>query len=124
MRISEAAKSSGLGVETIRYYERTGLLPPIRRDPGDRRCFSPEDVEWLALLASLRETGMPMKTMRLFADLYRGGNATIPDRRKVLQRHFDELERRRSALNRCAALLTHKLDRYDQLARNTPCASS
>ena len=115
MRISEAASQSGLSIDTIRYYESSGLLPPIERGADRQRRFSAVDVEWLILLSSLRDTGMPMKTMRHFAGLYRKGDETIPDRKKVLLEHADHLQQRRGALDRCADILAHKLERYDEI---------
>lgn len=115
MKISEAADRCGLSIDTIRFYERSGLLPVIARDPGGRRHFRSEDVDWLILLASLRETGMPMKDMQHFAELYRQGDTSIPQRRRALERHSVHLAERRAALERCSELLTFKLKRYDQI---------
>lgn len=115
MRISQAAAQSGLSIDTIRYYERSGLLPAIARGEDGRRWFSGEAVEWLTLLASLRSTGMPMDQMRRFAQLYQAGDASIPARRQMLLDHQARLEARRAELDRCAALLTYKLDRYAEI---------
>ncbi len=115
MRISEAASLSGLGVETIRFYERSGLLPPIERGLDGNRRFSAHDIEWLVLISALRETGMPLKTMRHFAELYRHGDRTLPERKEVLQEHAKQLAQRQLALNRCAELLDHKLQLYAKL---------
>lgn len=115
MRISDAAARSGLSIDTIRFYERSGLLPPVLRDAGGRRAFSPENVAWLTLLASLRSTGMAMENMRRFARLYQRGDATIPQRRQMLKEHGVHLDRRRAELDQCADLLAHKLQRYSEI---------
>ena len=115
MMISEAALRSGLSVDTIRFYEKSGILPAVDRGPDGNRRFSPENVDWLVLLASLRETGMPMDRMRRFAELYRHGDVTVPERRRMLEEHSAQLARRREALDRCADLLDHKLKRYDEI---------
>lgn len=113
MQISEAARQAGLSIDTIRFYEKSGLLPPIPRGSDGRRRFSPENVQWLILLASLRATGMPMREMRHFAGLYRDGDARIPERRQMLQDHAARLGARRAELDRCADLLAYKLAQYD-----------
>lgn len=113
--ISEAASRSGLSIDTIRFYERSGILPAVERGPDGNRRFSPETVDWLVLLASLRETGMPMKRMRRFAELYRNGDATVPERKELLIEHSAQLDRRRAALDKCADLLAYKLKRYDEI---------
>lgn len=115
MQISEASARSGLSLDTIRYYERAGLLPRVGRGSDGRRHFSPEAIEWLILLASLRATGMPMKRMKRFAELYQQGDAFIPERREMLLAHAAQLEERRAELDRCAALLDYKLQRYSEI---------
>lgn len=116
MRISEAAATSGLSIDTIRYYEKLGLLPKVGRGRDRRRDFSAENVEWLILLSSLRETGMPMEQMRYFARLYQRGRETLPERKAVLLDHAAHLDMRRAALDRCAELLGYKLKLYNEMA--------
>lgn len=115
MRISEVAAKSGLSIDTIRYYEKSGLCPPIARGRDGTRQFTAENAEWLALLSSLRDTGMPTKDMRHFAGLYQTGDATIPERKHLLLEHSRRLEARHETINRCKALLAHKLARYDRI---------
>ena len=112
MRISEAAARSGLSVQTIRYYENAGIVPPIARGPDGRRRFSSENLEWLTLLYWLRETGMPMKEMRRFAGLYQEGEQTIPERKKILLAHAELLQKRRADLEHCEEILRQKLEIY------------
>ena len=113
MRIAEAASKSGLSVDTIRFYEKSGLLPKIVRGTDGNRRFSAEVVDWLVLLYWLRETGMPMKTMQEFAILYRAGDATMPQRKKILLTHAAHLEERRAALDRCEEILAYKIKIYE-----------
>ena len=114
MRISEAADRSGLSVDTIRYYEKAGIVPEISRGPDRQRRFTAENVDWLTLLYWLRETGMPMKTMHRFARLYARGDETIPERKRVLLEHSQHLQRKRANLDRCEELLAYKLAIYEQ----------
>jgi DNA-binding transcriptional MerR regulator len=115
MKISEAALQSGLSIDTIRYYERAGLVPAIARGADGVRRFSPKDLEWLVLLGHLRQTGMPLATMERFAAAYAQGDQTVPERRAILLEHQARLDARRAELERCAALLAKKLDLYDTL---------
>ncbi|MEM7633648.1 MAG: MerR family transcriptional regulator [Pseudomonadota bacterium] len=115
MRISEAALKSGLSVDTIRYYEKSGIVPEIRKGPDGQRRFSTENVDWLTLLFWLRETGMPMKIMYRFASLYRAGDQTIPERKQVLLAHAEHLKKRRADLDRCEEMLAYKLAIYDDI---------
>jgi len=115
MRISEASSLSGLSADTIRYYEKTGIVPAIFRGPDGLRRFSPENVEWLTLLYWLRKTGMPMKEMQRFALLYRQGEATVSQRRDLLLKHEQRLRERRADLDRCEEVLAYKLAAYDRI---------
>ena len=114
MRIAEAAAESGLSVDTIRYYEKSGIVPVISRGPDRQRRFTPENVDWLTLLYWLRETGMTMKVMHHFATLYSQGDETIPERKQVLLRHSEHLKKKRADLDRCEQLLAYKLTIYDE----------
>lgn len=115
MRIQEASKVSGLGPDTIRYYEKEGLLPPIDRDESGHRKFSAANVEWLGILYWLRKTGMPMKDMSLYAEMVHAGDQTIPERIVILTKHQKRLHARREELDRCEDLLSLKLSTYGSL---------
>lgn len=115
MRISEAASKSGLSIDTIRYYEKAGIMPEITRGTDGQRRFSAENIDWLTLLYWLRETGMPMKTMQRFAALYRAGDGTVPERREILLSHAELLQKRRAGLDRCEEILAYKIAMYDDI---------
>jgi DNA-binding transcriptional MerR regulator len=84
---SEAAEQSGFSLETLRYYERIGLLDGIDRAPSGHRRFRGEDLEWLGVLRCLRDTGMPIAQMRRYAELARCGDATLVERMNLLTEH-------------------------------------
>jgi len=112
MKISDAASASGLSTDTIRFYERAGMLPEIARGPEGHRHFSPRDIEWMTLLYWLRETGMPLQQMKRFTSLAKEGDAAIDERRRILQAHSAELKRRRALLDRCEEVLAIKISSY------------
>ncbi|MDV4169673.1 MerR family transcriptional regulator [Rhodovulum sp. FJ3] len=118
MKISEVAELTGLSLSTIRFYEKSGLCPFIRRGSDGKRRFSKTDADWLELLASLRATGMPMSEMRTFADLYASGDTTIPKRRAALLAHRQSLEDRQAEVERCRAILDRKLQKYDEIMKD------
>lgn len=115
MRISDAAAASGLSVPTIRYYEEIGLCPGIHRSRDGNRRFSVENVDWLTLLSALRDTGMPIKKLKRFADLYRQGDHAILERKHLLQEHQKALDLQRIQLERCKQLVAKKLSIYDDM---------
>jgi DNA-binding transcriptional MerR regulator len=114
MTIKEAAAASGLGIETIRFYEKAGMLPPVPRDGRGWRTFPPPLVEWLRNLARLRATGMPMAEMQRFARLVhaRATPEVVAERLAILQAHGRRLAARRAEIAAAEAYLDHKIAVY------------
>jgi DNA-binding transcriptional MerR regulator len=83
----QVAEKSGFSLDTLRYYERIGLLDGIARTPGGQRAFTDADLDWLAVLRCLRDTGMPIAGMLRYAQLCRGGDETVAERIAVLEEH-------------------------------------
>jgi DNA-binding transcriptional MerR regulator len=84
--IKEAAAETKLSSHTLRYYERIGLLS-IARDANGQRRYNEGDLRAIAILLRLRATGMPIQVMQRFAALLRLGDASIPERRALLEAH-------------------------------------
>jgi DNA-binding transcriptional MerR regulator len=124
MNITEAAGASGLSVDTIRYYEKAGMLPAVSRDARGWRRFDAGTVEWLRNLERLRATGMPMADMRRFAVLVHTTDATMPgaaaERLAILQAHAARLATRLREVAACQAFLDHKINVYSNLMKETP----
>ncbi|MFG3342111.1 MerR family transcriptional regulator [Glycomyces sp. NPDC048151] len=85
--IGECARRSGFTMDTLRYYERIGLIDEVDRTATGQRRFTDADLEWLGTLKCLRDTGMPVEQMGRFADLVREGDRTIPERIRLLEAH-------------------------------------
>jgi DNA-binding transcriptional MerR regulator len=83
---------SGFSLDTLRYYERIGLLPRVSRTATGRRVFSEIDLKWLGLLRCLRDTGMPIAEMLRFVRLMSGGAGTTTERAEVLTAHGRRVE--------------------------------
>jgi DNA-binding transcriptional MerR regulator len=108
----QAAEQSGFSLDTLRYYERIGLLDDIGRAPSGHRRFSEEDLEWLGVLRCLRDTGMPIAQMRRYADLARGGEPTMAERLALLIEHDRCVAERIAALQAERAHLGEKISWY------------
>lgn len=89
---AETAEKSGFSIDTLRYYEKIGLLSGIARNASGRRVFSDDDLQWLGMLRCLRETGMPIAEMLRYSELARGGNETVQERLELLQEHDRRVE--------------------------------
>ena len=88
----QVAEQTGFSLDTLRYYERIGLLDDIARNSGGQRVFTEEDVAWLRILRCLRDTGMPIQRMVRYAELARGGEETVAERLEVLREHDRDID--------------------------------
>ncbi|MDF5753290.1 MerR family transcriptional regulator [Spongiactinospora sp. TRM90649] len=89
---AQAVERTGFSLDTLRYYERIGLLEPVTRNAAGQRRFSERDIGWLGMVRCLRDTGMPIAEMLRFAKLTRAGDHTITDRVAVLAEHDRRVE--------------------------------
>lgn len=89
---AETVARSGFTLDTLRYYERIGLLGAVHRSHTGHRRFTEHDLQWLAVLRCLRDTGMPIAEIRRFAELVRDGDGTFAERLALLERHDAQVE--------------------------------
>ncbi|CNF98610.1 Putative transcriptional regulator%2C MerR family [Mycobacterium tuberculosis] len=89
---AETAEKSGFTIDTLRYYEKIGLLSGIARNASGRRVFTDDDLAWLGLLRCLRESGMPIAEMLRYSELARSGDDTVQERLELLQDHDRRVE--------------------------------
>ena len=108
----QAAEQSGFSIDTLRYYERIGLLDGIGRAPSGHRRFREEDLEWLGVLRCLRDTGMPIARMRQYAELARVGEPTMAERLSLLTEHDAQVEERIALLQAQREHLQEKIAWY------------
>jgi DNA-binding transcriptional MerR regulator len=109
---AEAAQKTGFSLDTLRYYERIGLLPPVSRTAGGRRRYSDTDLLWLMTLRCLRDTGMPLKQMQHFIDLARGSDETIPERLALLEAQDRKIGEQMARLRTHQDQIRKKIDIY------------
>ena len=111
--IAEAAQRTGLTTHTLRYYERDGLLlAAVERDAGGRRRYTDRDLGWIEMLAALRATGMPIREVRRYAALVRGGGGSEAERLTLLQAHRERVQAQLAETARHLAAIEAKVDRY------------
>ncbi|MGW0182275.1 MerR family transcriptional regulator [Nocardia sp. NPDC003345] len=118
--IGAAARHCGLSQDTLRWYERIGLLSHIGRDHTGRRRFSDRDLEWLILITRLRTTGMSVADMIRYAELVRAGEATIPERLAMFRQTRAEVLDRIAELQQTVGVLDRKIAIYEQHVANDP----
>lgn len=120
----EMAERCGVSTETLRYYEREGLLGQVHRNRGNQRRYDADDVAWVKVLRCLRVTAMPIREMKRFAELVRLGDAGMAARVEVLQAHRAEVIEQRAALDDALAMIDHKIEVYTSTLEAIPAADT
>ena len=115
LTIAEVSERTGLSIDTLRYYEKAGLIERVGRTTGNQRRYAAADLDWLALLLRLRETGMSIADMQRFAQLRSAGDDSVPDRLSILREHRKALDERIRQLRRNAKALDDKIEHYELL---------
>jgi len=130
--ISEAAEKIGIPPSTIRYYDKEGLLPNIRRKNGIR-IFEDMDLRLMGLLTCLKNTGMPIKRIRDYVELIQQGDASLQERYNIikaqrqfvlaqieqLQYYLEELDFKDWYYNKALAAGTESAISFDDYERET-----
>lgn len=111
--IGEAADRSGLSRDTLRWYERIGLMDYVGRDHSGKRRFSDRDLDWLHLIACLRLTGMPVADMIRYAELVRAGEQTYPARLAMFRQTRADVLDKIAELHKTVAVLDYKIGVYE-----------
>ncbi len=113
LTIAEAAEHSGVSVHTLRYYERAGLVvTPVERNNAGRRRYHQLDLDWIKVCTKLRATGMPIKSIKRYAELVAAGHGNEKERLELMETHRDEVLAKIAELEENLRLIDHKIDVY------------
>ena len=110
--IRQVSERTRLEPHVLRYYEKEGLLPFVKRSAGGIRCYSEEDIEWLDLICCLKNTGMPIKMIRQFVDLTLQGEQTMQARCDMLCEHRAQVEKQLESLQGHLKKVNCKIELY------------
>ena len=121
--IAEAAERLGLSTDTLRYYERDGLLveTPGRAPSGHRR-YTDNDLGWITMITRLRSTGMPIRTVRAYADLCRQGDGNELARLDLLYQHRDRVLAQLAQVTDHLGAINRKIGIYEERIQSEPRA--
>ena len=114
MTIAEVSKKYGLSADTLRYYERIGLIPPVPRTKGGVRDYGEESCGWIELLKCMRAAGVQIEALIEYVKLFRQGDSTMADRKAILVEQRDQLLSRMAEMQASLDLLNSKIDGYEQ----------
>jgi DNA-binding transcriptional MerR regulator len=113
LSIAEAARRTGVSVHTLRYYERAGLVvTPVDRTHSGRRRYQQQDLNWITVCTRMRATGMPIKTIRRYAQLVSAGPGNEQERLALMETHRADVTAKLTELQENLKLIDHKIDVY------------
>ena len=116
--IGDAAAELGMPASTIRFYEKNGLIPNQQRSSDGRRLFNEDDLEWMRFVERLKVSGMPIKEIREYIQLYLAGDSTIEERRRIVYERRDAIDAQLEELKLARDFIDYKCWYYD-VARET-----
>ena len=115
MIISEVSEKYGLTQDTLRYYERIGLIPPVKRKSSGIREYDDYSCNWIEFVHCMRKAGIPVDVLVEYVQLYQMGIGTREARKELLREEFRRLEARIAELQAVKERLAYKLEHYDEL---------
>jgi len=113
MKISEVSKQSGFSSDTLRYYERIGLLPPVNRNKSGIRDYSELDVRRVEFVKCMRSAGLPIEVLIAYYGLVQQGDQTIEARKGILKEQRAQLAAKMAEMQKTLDLLDYKIGVYE-----------
>lgn len=115
MTISEISKKFDLTPDTLRYYERIGLIPNVGRSSGGIRDYNEEDCRWIEFIKCMRSAGLPVEILIEYVALFQKGDGTIEARKALLIEQRTLLAARVEEMQNTLNRLDIKIERYEKL---------
>ena len=116
MTIAEVSKKYDLTPDTLRYYERVGLIPAVKRTGGGIRNYDEEACRWVEFVKCMRAAGLPVEVLIKYVALSQQGEQTAEARKNLLLEQREILKSRIEELNRTLERLDYKIRNYDRLS--------
>ncbi len=114
MTITEVSQKYDISVDTLRYYERIGLIPPVHRNASGIRDYGEEDCNWVHFIKCMRSAGLPIEVLIEYVTLFQQGDTTIESRKELLIEQRKQLIARMEDMQKTLERLNYKIERYDQ----------
>lgn len=117
MTIKEVSEKYHVTQDTLRYYERVGMIPKVTRTLSGIRNYQPEDLGWVELALCMRNAGLPVEVMIEYVKLCQQGDDTIPVRLQLLLDQRKTLLEQREQIDTTLERLNYKISRYEEAVR-------
>lgn len=115
MRIAEVSEKYGVSADTLRYYERTGLLGDIPRDRSGMRDYGEEECNRVEFIKCMRDAGVSVAALAEYMKLLPQGDATVARRKTILEEQRDVIKANADRIQRGLDRLNYKIEHYDAL---------
>ena len=115
--IGQVAQKTGLSTHTLRYYEKEGLLPFVKKSGSGLRIFSDSDLSWLAMIECLKETGMPLKGIKQYIDWFIEGDSTLQNRLDMFRVQKTHIEEQIAQLQKHMEKINYKIKLYEEAVK-------
>lgn len=113
MTIKEVSQTYQISQDTLRYYERVGMIPSVTRTSGGIRDYQEDDLQWVELALCMRSAGLPVEAMIEYVKLYQEGDSTIPARLQLLIDQREALVEQQKQIEATLNRLNYKIARYE-----------
>ena len=114
MKIAEVSERYGITSDTLRYYERIGLIQPVNRNGRGIRDYNETDVRRIEFIKCMRSAGLPIETLIEYVGLVQQGDATIEARKEILKEQRKLLVARMKEMQKTLDVLDHKIEVYEK----------
>jgi len=114
MTITEVAEKYSITADTLRYYERIGLIPPVPRSSSGIRDYDEESCRWVELMRCMRKSGVQIEALIEYVALFRQGDCTVDARKQILKEQRNQLVEKMEDIRKSIERLNIKIERYDQ----------
>ena len=114
MKIAEVSEQFGLSADTLRYYERVGLIPPVHRNEGGIRDYDELDLKRVDFIKCMRGAGLPVEVLIEYMALVQQGDSTIEARKEILVEQRDLVAARLQEMQKTLDRLNYKIEVYEK----------
>jgi MerR family transcriptional regulator, aldehyde-responsive regulator len=114
MTITEVSEKFELSQDTLRYYERTGLIPPVNRNKSGIRDYTEEDLRWVEFVKCMRSAGLPIEVLIDYVALFQKGDETLEARKDLLIEQRSQLAMKIEEMKKTLERLDYKIERYEK----------
>ena len=115
MTITEVSEKYDLTQDTLRYYERIGLIPHVNRNKSGIRDYTEEDCRWVEFIKCMRNAGLPIEVLIEYVGLFQQGDTTIEARKELFIEQRKQLITRMEDMNKTLERLDYKIATYEQV---------